>query len=174
MPLLHPVPIVLICAESEGKCNVTTIGDVAVMGLNPPLIAVSTHQNHLISEMIDREKKMSVNIPGSDLVEKVDFCGMHSGRVKDKASLFSIERPKGLPLIGDCPINLEVQVLERTQVRQRVIYICEVTSTYARESIAKGNQMDLSDLETILYGLDNSYYRSGSFLARGYSAGKSL
>ncbi|MBB6480051.1 flavin reductase family protein [Spirochaeta isovalerica] len=173
-PLLHGVPIVLLCAESEGKVDVTTIGDVAVMGLNPPLVGFSTHENHLITELIDRERKVTINIPEVTQMKEVDFCGIHSGRERDKASLFRLERTEGYVRTGDCPVNLHVKVLERVQIKQRVIYTGEVKATYVREDLIPEGKLDMRSLKSLHYGLDNRYYSIGGDIGTGYREGRDL
>lgn len=174
LPLLHPVPIVLLCTFHKEKRNITTIGDVAVMGLNPPLLAFSTNEKHLATDLIDSEQRLSINIPGSELVREVDYCGIYSGRDRDKTELFNIELINEIPAISECKITLLVKVISRTQVKQRVIYISEVTAAYAQDSLIVEEELNLSGFQTLLYGLDNQYYQSGEPLGRGYCEGKKI
>ncbi|MBN2657335.1 MAG: flavin reductase [Spirochaetales bacterium] len=173
-PLLHGVPVVLLCAEFEGRCDVTTIGDVAVMGLNPPLVGFSTQENHLITELIDREKKVTINIPEISQMKEVDFCGIHSGRDRDKTPLFRLERTDGFVRLGDCPVNLHVDVLERIQIKQRVIYAGEVRATFVREDLIRDDKPDMRNLKSLHYGLDNRYYSIGENIGTGYGEGRDL
>lgn len=48
LPLLHTVPIVLVGVKrsdfKDKRANYTTIGDVAIAGLNPALLMISLHE----------------------------------------------------------------------------------------------------------------------------------
>ncbi|QVK21273.1 flavin reductase family protein [Mycoplasmatota bacterium] len=173
-PLLHPVPIVLACAKKEKKINVTTIGDVAIMGLNPPLIVLSTNEKHLITDFVDEVKILSLNIPQEKLLKKVDYCGIYSGRDVDKENLFTYEYHDEIPSIKECNISLNLKVIERVQIKQRVIYITEVTGTFVDEFLLDNDKLSLSKMKSVLYGLDNSYYSVGDIIGKGYSIGKEL
>ena len=172
--ILQPVPIVLICAEGEGRANITTIGDVAVMGLNPALIAVSLHEGHLSCRFIEERGRFSFNVPEAGLLDKVDYCGMVSGKEVDKSELFSLEMVDDTPTVTECPVSLILSVVNRTQVEQRVIYITEVLRTLVDERLLKDGKPDLSCLDAVYYGLDNLYYGRGPVIGRGYSEGASL
>lgn len=172
MPLLHSVPIVLLSVIDKGRRNVTTIGDVAVMGLNPPLIGFSTHENHLVTEMVDNTGKLTINIPRSEQIRIVDFCGIYSGREKDKSSLFNMIDEGDYSRIADCPINLQMRILKRIQIKQRIIYTGEVEKTYVDESLLNGESFDFSKFKALHYGLDNSYYETGGKIGTGYKEGK--
>ena len=167
--ILQPVPIVLIYVESKCRVNITTVGDVAVMGLNPALIAVSLHEDHLNSRFIEERGQFSVNVPEERLLEKVDYCGMVSGKDVDKSGLSSLEKVDGTPTLTECPLSLVLSVVQSTHVKQRVIYITEVLRTLVDDTLLKGGKLDLSRLGAVYYGLDNLYYGRGGVIGRGYS-----
>lgn len=172
MPLLQPVPIILLCVSDGQKTNISTLGDVAVAGLNPPLVFVSTNEGHYSTGLIDASGRFSINVPPASLLSKVDYCGMVSGREADKSALFTIERVEDTPTLAECPISLVVIPVSRTQIQQRVIYIAQVRATLVEEELLKGGTPSLSGLEAVYYGLDNSYYTTGRVLGRGYTEGK--
>lgn len=169
-PYLHPVPIVLVGTKNEnGRANFSTIGDVAIAGLNPPLLMISLHETHLSRENIDREKKFSIIVPEKELIEKVDWCGIASGREEDKSKIFDIEwNEDRIPYISGVPFIHFCNVVHRAQIQKRVIYIGEILSQIVRSDVDVRN---LGNLETILYGLDNKYYIPGDTIGTGYSEG---
>lgn len=175
LPLLHPVPITLLGVKVAGatpRANFTTIGDVAIAGLNPPLVMVSLHERHFSRRCLDVEHRFSLHVPEVGMVAAVDCCGLVSGQDVDKSALFRYQWLEGaVPVIAGVPVALICSVLQRIQVEQRVIYIARVIDQIIRDDINLG---DLSGLQTISYGLDNSYYTSGPALGRGYQVGKQL
>lgn len=175
MPLLHPVPIVLIGVKRPGfskSANFTTIGDIAIAGLNPPLLMVSLHDHHLSREGIDHHQKFSVHIPDESMIHNVDYCGMVSGHHVDKSVLFDVDWiDDTIPIIRNMPIILLCETERRIQIEQRVIYIVRVTDWVLRKDV---NPEDLSFTKTLLYGLDNHYYRVGERIGMGYHEGRSI
>lgn len=173
LPLLHPVPVVLIGTKVAGevqRANFTTIGDIAIAGLNPPLVMLSLHEKHLSRECIDNEGRFSLHVPEAEMVAKVDYCGMVSGHDTDKAALFDYDWHHSVPVIRSMPITLFCEVVHRAQIAQRVIYVARVIENLLREDV---DAKDFSNLRTILYGLDNQYCTSGPVIGRGYHEGKS-
>jgi hypothetical protein len=104
-----PMPVVLVGAVVENKPNFMAVGWVTRVHLNPPMIAVSLRKTHYTNEGIIQKKTFSVNIPGVELAEKVDYCGIFSGRKADKSQIFEVfygELPTA-PMVRECPICME-------------------------------------------------------------------
>jgi len=171
-PFIHPVPIVVIgvnCGITENKANFTTVGDIAIAGLQPPLLMLSLHERHLSRETIDKTAELTVHVPEIRFLEKVDYCGVVSGHETDKSGVFSHIWHGNLPVIEEMPINLLCKVRSRVQIEKRVIYVIEVTEQIFRSDFTP---RDFSELKTILYGLDNRYYQVGEPAENGYFTAK--
>ncbi len=180
MPLVYPIPIVLIGTQKNGRNNFTTIGDVAIMGINPPLVVISLLDTHLSTEAVLLNRCFSINIPNTDLLQKTDYCGMYSGRDADKASLFEVvygDNPLN-PLIEECPCSMECEVLKHHIVERRHIFIAKVCSTWLDEKFKSQMQNkslpDLCNLDPVIYGMDNAYYSIGHIIGKGYQEGKQI
>ena len=183
IPLVYPVPIALVGVLTDGKPNVTEVGDVGIMGLKPPYVFVSLGENSHSRLGITQTGQFSLNFPTTALMAKADFCGTASGRRVDKASLFTLfYDPEGLPalpLIEDCPVNLACEVVEHVALQHRNIFIGSVIQTYVNEEcfVEKEDQQRLADLtvlDPLIYALDNRYYSIGRPIGEGYQEGKSL
>jgi len=79
-------------------------------------------------------------------------------------------------MIHECPVGLECQVQEIVQIKHRRIFIAEVLECYVSEQFveaADGKQRiaPLSELDPIIYALDNRYYRIGGVIGTGYQEG---
>ena len=173
-PLIHPNPCVLIGTNNEESMNFTTIGDCAVAGLNPPLVFISLHQNHLAYENIQKTNEFSINIPNEDMVSKIDFCGVYSGRKRDKTELFDYTIIQGLPVINQTQINLICKVEHIHQIEQRVIIIARVKDTFIDEQLLINDNLNLEEVKPVVYGLDNKYYALGKVIETGYNAYKKV
>lgn len=181
VPLVYPIPIVLVGAEVNGIPNFTEVGDCAVMGINPALVAVSLSATHHTTAGIDASMAFSVNLPSTQLLAQADYCGIVSGKEADKSKLFKLFQGEhtGVPIIEECPVGLECKVLEIVQIKHRRIFIAEVLECYVSDDFVetkdgKHSVSNLLQLDPIIYALDNRYYRIGPVIGTGYQEGQAL
>ena len=179
IPYVYPIPITLVGAVVGGKPNFATIGDVGLMGIRPPLVAVSLHERHHTTPGILECRTFSINFPTTAMLAETDYCGMVSGSEVDKAALFTLFYGKleTVPMIAECPVNLECRVVRDFAIRLRHIFIGEVVQTHVAEQVVaeSGDGIaDLGALDPVIYSLDNRYYRIGEAIGTGYSEGKTL
>jgi flavin reductase (DIM6/NTAB) family NADH-FMN oxidoreductase RutF len=179
VPWIYPIPIVLVGANVDGKANFTEVGDCAVMGINPALVTVSLSATHHTTQGIDEHNAFSINLPSTYLLSQTDYCGMVSGNDVDKSRLFTVFEGEhtGVPMIQECPVGLECQVREIVQIEHRRIFIAEVLECYMSDSLVeivdgKEQVSGLSELDPIIYALDNRYYRIGPAIGLGYREGR--
>lgn len=57
---LCPVPITLVGAEVAGKPNFITIGDVGLIGINWPIVSISSHAQYHTSQGILENETFSI------------------------------------------------------------------------------------------------------------------
>jgi flavin reductase (DIM6/NTAB) family NADH-FMN oxidoreductase RutF len=93
---------------------------------------------------------------------------MHSGRKVDKNDIFTYQWLDSTPIIMDIQIALVCEVEKRVQIEHRVIYVARVINQSIRDDL------ELDELRTISYGLDNNYYSIGIPIAKGYDIGKKV
>lgn len=170
-PLIHPTTIVVVGTKFDTSINFTTIGDVAIAGLNPPLVMISLHTKHLATSHIRNTMRFSINTTIPTLLQKVDFCGIHSGRTIDKSSVFKYSLINDVPVIDESPINLIVEVVKTVRVDTREILVCSVIKTLIDEGLVRESSLDFTSLQSILYGLDNKYYSNFTMIGEGYKEG---
>ena len=179
IPFIYPVPIVLIGANVNNSPNFETIGDVGLMGIQPPIVYISSGADHYTNQGILENQTFSINFPKTEMLPIVDYCGQVSGKNVDKGILFEVFYGdlKNVPMIQSCPVNLECRVVQVVNIQHRQIFIAEVVNTYADEryTLEKGERKliaDLTQLDPILYALDNRYYRIGEPIGTGYQEAK--
>lgn len=180
-PYLYPVPVVLVGTLTGDRPNYTTLGDIAIMGIRVPLICISLGDTSLACENVLKKMSFSINIPTTDLLAKVDFCGSKSGREFAKEKLFTtiLSENEQLPFIQECPVNMECQVIHDFKVKNRHMFIAEVLQTYVSSdyiqcSDDKKKVANINKLDPIIYALDNKYYSIGSPIGTGYQEGKAI
>jgi len=181
VPLVFPIPIILAGALVRGKPNFETLGDVGIMGIKPPIVFISSGQDHYTNIGILEHETFSINFPSTKLLSKTDYCGIVSGHDVDKSQLFNIffGELETAPMIRECPVNLECKVIKEFSIQHRHIFIGDVTQAYVNEEfvIKKEDRpriVDIKNLDPIIYGLDNRYYKIGERICVGYQEGKNL
>lgn len=179
LPYIYPIPICLVGASVDGKSNFTTIGDIGLMGINPPLVAISSHANHHLTKGVLETGCFSINFPTTEMLEEVDHCGIVSGRDEDKGSLFDVFYGdlEIAPMIAECPVNLECEVVKAFNIEHRQMFIGKVVQTHVSDEFlievdGRKSIRDLTALDPILYALDNRYYSIGKVIGIGYQEAK--
>lgn len=176
VPLIYPIPIALVGSLVSGKPNFETIGDVGIMGINPPLVYVSSHQDHYTNKGIIEHNTLSINFPSRELLSVTDLCGKASGKDMDKSELFNVFYGdlQNAPMIVNCSVNLEVEVIKEFSIEHRQIFIGKVRQSYVnkeyiKEVESKNRIEGMRYLDPIIYALDNKYYSIGEEIGTGYN-----
>jgi flavin reductase (DIM6/NTAB) family NADH-FMN oxidoreductase RutF len=177
--LVYPVPIILAGALVNNQPNFETLGDVGIMGIKPPLVYISSGQNHYTNQGILENKTFSINFPTTQLLVKTDYCGVASGKDVDKSQLFNVfyGELETAPMIRECPVNLECKVIKEFSIHHRQIFIGDVVQSYVSEDFVIKNDedqiiADMTKLDPIIYALDNRYYKIGEIIGTGYQESK--
>ena len=175
VPYLYPVPIVLVGAMVEGRANYATVGDCAIMGIRPAVVAVSLGESAFTTRGITASRAFSINVPTTEMLPLVDHFGIVSGADVDKSALVesSPGRVLDVPLLVACPVNLECRVVEQCTVEHRRIFVARVAETHVDERFVTETDRGvriapIPELDPVLYALDNTYYRVGTPIGTGY------
>ena len=158
--ILNPVPAVLITSRNkEGKDNVFTVAWIGTVCTKPPMLSISVRPERLSYEYIKESMGFTVNLPGKDLVKKVDFCGVRSGRAVDKIKEMGFVMKEGKevssPYIDDCPVSIECKVKQIIPLGTHDLFIAEVVSSHVNEDLMdeKGKiHFEWADLITYCHG----------------------
>lgn len=172
---LYPMPTVLVGVIVNNKPNFITISHVGIIDMNH--ISISVNQEHYSCSGIRDNKAFSVNIPSASMVEKTDYCGLVSGDRTDKAKLFEIEDSENLkvPLIKECPVNIECKLVKILNFPDHDIYIGEIVETYCEEKFVENGSAAINKIDPILFTMsDRSYYKLGKKIADAWKIGEKL
>ena len=174
---LYPMPIVLVGTHVAGKVNFMTVGWTSRVNYKPPMIAVCINKAHYTRQGIQETGEFSVNIPGKNLVEATDYCGIVSGKTIDKSQLFEVFYGdlKAAPMIMGCPLNMECKLAQTVDLPSNHLFIGEIVAAYCEEMFLSNGQPDVKKIMPILLTMpDNSYWTIGDHLASAWSIGKTL
>lgn len=173
-------PVLLIGADVDGKANFMTAAASGVANTEPPMITVALRHNRHTEKGICQNSTFSVNIPSIDLVKETDYCGIVSGTDVDKtaACQFDIFYGKlgNAPLIAQCPINLECQVVQIVTLDSHSLIIGRVVECHVSKNCLTAGQPDINKFKPIIYVTEpnNQYISPGEVIAKSHSIGREL
>ena len=181
---VFPTPVVLIGANVNAKPNFTAIGWVCGLEFGPPLISISSNQQHYNNIGIKENQTFSVNTPSVDMVEISDYCGIKSGKRVDKSELFDVfyGELKTAPMIKEAPLNLECKVIHTVDTTEIAnarnghdIFIGEVVQAYAEDKYLTKGAPDVAKLNPFVLSSSMNkmnYYKIGEEIGRAWNVGR--
>jgi flavin reductase (DIM6/NTAB) family NADH-FMN oxidoreductase RutF len=138
--LLNPVPVVLVTSKNNtDKTNVFTVAWTGTINTKPPMLYISIRPERLSYEYIKESMEFVVNLPSSDLVKKVDYCGVRTGKKNDKITEMGFTLKEGhnvsTPYIDECPVNIECKVKNIIPLGTHDMFIAEVVASHVNEDL---------------------------------------
>lgn len=137
--MTSPNPVSLVCTKKEdGTTNVATVSWYTYLSFIPSMVGFAMAKTSYSGEMVRKNKKVVLTIPGSELEELVMKCGSTTGRTTNKTDEFNIE----LESIDNCDIKIptnskvaiEMSLKNYIEVGDHYLYICNVDNVYGDES----------------------------------------
>jgi flavin reductase (DIM6/NTAB) family NADH-FMN oxidoreductase RutF len=174
---IYPMPVTLAGAVVKGQANFLAIGWISRVNSRPPMLAMALNKTHYTNGGIREHQEFSVNVPSIDLLDKVDYCGLVSGREADKSKLFDIfyGKLRGAPLIRECPLCLGCTLIETVSLPSNDLFIGEIVEAYADESILTAGGPDIMKMQPLTLTMpDNTYWKVGERAGRAWDAGRKL
>ena len=164
---VFPSPAALITSVGlDGKPNIITLGETFNLSIrNPPIVGIAIAPERYSHDLISQAREFVVNLPTSGLLEKVLSCGSCSGRDTDKFAKFGLTplpaREVKPPLIAECPINLECQLIDIQQIGDHDLFKGLVVAEHIDADLL--NEQGRLDPDL----LDFFSMARGAFFARG-------
>ena len=139
--LLGSGPVVLISSSLDGRPNVMPIAWTTMLDFDPPLIGCCIGDHSYTFQTVKRAKEFVINVPDSRLAKTVCDLGSVSGKTVDKFAKFGLTPVKAskvkAPLVGECFINLECQVVDSSMVNKYNLFIVRVVAAWQDKTIKK-------------------------------------
>jgi flavin reductase (DIM6/NTAB) family NADH-FMN oxidoreductase RutF len=132
--VLYPAPPVLVsCGGFRGwKENLLTIAWAGNVCSDPPMLSISVRPERYSHEIILSTGQFVVNVPVQELAWAVDWCGVVSGRDRDKFAGAGLTPGQALklqaPIVMECPINIECVVKKTLELGSHTLLIAEVAA----------------------------------------------
>ena len=175
--LVYPMPCSLVGANVGGKANFLTVAWFSMVNPKPAYVMVSLNKAHFTNPGITENGTFSVNIPSVPMVEKVDYCGIVSGRKVDKSVLFETfyGKLKTAPMIKECPFNVECKLIQTVELPKEQLFIGEIVAAYSEDRYLTDGAPDMAKMNPILLIQPRKMYAAvGADVAPAWEVGKKL
>lgn len=177
---IYPMPALLVGANVDGKPNFLTVAWGNIANAEPPMAAVAIRASRHTRIGIEQNKTFSVNVPSIDLVKKVDYCGVASGAKEDKVKTcqFTVFYGKlsTVPMIEQCPVNLECTVLHSLELGSHTLYVGRIEEVHASSDCLTEGKLDLDKVKPLAFLAEPSrqYYAMGEYQGKAFNIGLEL
>jgi flavin reductase (DIM6/NTAB) family NADH-FMN oxidoreductase RutF len=132
--LLEPGPVVLLTTAHRERRNVMALSWHTMMEFEPPLVGCIVSNRNYSFRLLSAARECVINIPTAALIRKVVACGNCSGRARDKFAAFGLRTLPAarvrVPLIAECPANLECKVVDVRLAAQYNFFVLEVVKAW--------------------------------------------
>ena len=178
--LLYPMPALLIGANVDDKPNFMAAAWCGIANGQPPMISVGIQPHRYTYKGIRQNLTFSANVPSVDLIRETDYCGIVSGSKADKVEVCQFKVFYGklstAPLIEQCPINLECEVLHILKLGSHSLIIGRIEETYISESCLTDGRPDVDKVKPLIYTPEpaRQYNVFGEVAAKAFSIGRGL
>lgn len=176
--MLYPLPAVLITSRNaEGRDNICTVAWAGTVCTNPPMLSISLRPSRLSYDYIKETGVFTVNVTTEKIAWATDYCGVISGREKDKFEAAHLTREEAdeinCPMVAESPVNIECRVRETLELGSHTMFIADVLAVHADEAyMDEKNKFDFSKADPIVYS-HGEYRGVGKYLGSfGYSVRK--
>ena len=155
--MLYPLPAVLVATRNaEGKDNICTVAWTGTVCTNPPMLSISLRPSRLSYEYIMETGVFTVNLTTEAMTRATDYCGVISGRDKDKFETARLTREEAdeinCPMVAESPVNIECRVRETMALGSHTMFLADVLAVHADEAYMDDkNKFDLSKADPIVY-----------------------
>jgi len=177
---IYPQPALLIGANVHNVPNFTTVSWGGIANERPPMVSLALRHGRYVLKGIHQNSAFSVNVPSTDMVKETDYCGIVSGARVNKAEVCQFKvfygKLAGVPLIEQCPVNLECEVSHTLDLGSHLFVIGEIKQVHFSESCLINGKPDIAKIKPIVFmtGLTGQYHVLGDFLGDAYRIGKEL
>ncbi len=161
-PFVAAMPVVLVAVKNDENINFATHGMYGQLCNEPPLIYISVIKNHLTAKMINNANTFSINIPNSQLLEKIKFCGNVTGIEKDKSQTFDVFYGENdVPMISECPVNMNCKVYKIIDTKDMFVFIGQVVEMYSDEECLASDQVIATKVDPLLCTIQGKFFKMG-------------
>ena len=174
---IYPIPAVMVSCGTMEKSNIITVAWTGILNTNPAMCYISVRPECYAHDMIKENGEFVINLTTEKLARATDWCGVISGRNRDKFKEMKLTKEKGnfvkAPLIKESPVSVECRVKEIIPLGSHDMFVAEVLSIDADEKyIDEKGAFDISKCNLMAYA-NGGYYPLGKKIGKfGFSVQK--
>ena len=176
--LIYPMPALLVGANVNGKPNFMAVAWGGIANGEPPMISVAIRRTRYTLKGIRQNLTFSVNVPSADMVREIDYCGLTHGSQVNKVEVCRFKVFYGdlenAPLIEQCPVNLELKVVQTLDLGSHELVIGRVEETHVSEECLTDGRPDVTKVRPFIFTTAREYYAFGEMIATAFSVGRDL
>lgn len=176
--MVYPVPAAMVTvADKAGNTNIITVAWTGTICSDPPMAYVSIKPERYSHHMIEETGEFVINLTTKGTAFATDYCGVRSGRDEDKWKATGLTPEKAskvsVPIIRECPVNIECQVSEVKRLGSHDMFLAKVLAVDVDEAYMKENgKFELNSTGLIAYS-HGEYRELGKAIGKfGYSVRK--
>ena len=175
--LTAPLPAVLVTVSDGQSANIITIGWTGILSTHPARTYISVRPERYSYKILKQTKEFVVNLTTAEMAKKVDFAGIYSGRDRDKIAECGFtpipSNKVSPPTLKECPFALECRVVEVIPMGTHDVFIADIVSVSADESVIDGDGRLRFDRAGLMAYAHGEYFALGESLGKfGFSASR--
>lgn len=174
---VFPVSTVLVSSQFGEEYNLVTIAWTGFMNSQPPMVYIGVNPMRHSHGLIKEAGEYVINVPTVAMAEAADYCGQVSGKHVDKFKETGLTPVPAtyvqVPLVQECPINLECRVSQVVSLKSHDVFIADVLAVHYNEDVLNDQgKPDFSKIHPYSY-FGNQYWEVGSRVgSHGFSRKK--
>ncbi len=171
---MFPIPPVMVscCSKDGKKNNIITLAWVGILSSDPPMVGICIRPSRFSYNLIMETGDFVVNIAADSQARAVDYCGMTTGKSKDKFKDCGLTAGKAskvnAPLIQECPVNLECKLVKviKDYSKSHHLFLGEIVAVAVNEGLGK---IDVAKVKPLAF-CNGEYWSLGQLVGRmGFS-----
>jgi len=167
-----PMQAALLTVKTKNEnTNVITVAWHTTISKKPPLYGVSIAPSRHSHKLIEESKEFVINFASYDIVDKIQFCGTHSGRNTDKIketgfTLLDSKKVK-TKYIKECFAHFECTLFDEIHLGDHTFFVGEIKNIIIDEEAFENNILDNKKVKPCYY-LGDKYYTTISEEKKGF------
>jgi len=164
----------LLGSHVNGKVNFMALDWLTRATYQPAMLGICVGKGHATNEAIHKTGEFSVNVPSTDMVTIMDYCGITSAKNADKSGLFEVFYGdlKAAPMIAACPLNIECKLVQAVDLPSNTFFIGEIRNVYSEERYLTDKKPDPKKMRPFLLTMpDNRFWALGDQVGNAWKDG---
>ena len=160
--MLSPTPAALVSCGTMEKPNVLTIGWTGIINTVPPKTYISVRPTRYSHKLIEESGEFVINITTTELLKATDYCGVHTGKNKDKFKNCGLTPEESefvsCPAIKESPLSLECKVFNKVSLGSHDMFMADILAVRVDEKLIDENgRLALEKCNVLAYSHGNYY-----------------